>query len=147
MAWHQSSQCRVALVDAVGVGSVAHHYAAQAQQHRLVLAMVTSFYEVDEHGFEQASVNRHEERPNVELHHAKVIDWQVLHLDHIGLEPLHSPVHSVSLSAVVGGIARIKKPLLDDRVDADDYPVLHYSVTEVGGIDLAQSWTCDDEDY
>ena len=71
----------------------------------------------------------------------------MLHLDHIRLEPLHSPVHSVSLSAVVGGIARVKKPLLDDWIDADDYPVLHYAVAEVGGIDLAQSWTCDDEDY
>lgn len=109
--------------------------------------MVTSFYEVDEHGFEQASVNRHEERSDVELHHAQVIDWQVLHLNHIGLEPLHSPVHSVSLSAVVGGIARINEPLLDDGIDADDYPVLHYSVAEVGGIDLAQTRACDDEDY
>lgn len=101
MAWHQSSKCRVALVDAVGVGSVAHHYAAQAQQHCLVLAMVTSFYEVDEHGFEQASVNRHEERPDIELHHAWFIDWQVFHLYHIRLKFLHGSVHSVTLAAVV----------------------------------------------
>ena len=131
-------QREVALADAVVLRAVLHGDFAQIQQRVLVLSTIIRQNELTEHTPQQLLVDGHEERTEVELTYPGILRPLARHTLHPFFQEPHGTERAIPLAAVERHVATAHEQLLQQRLDAEDNPVLHNAVDEMSRKDFTE---------